>query len=333
MANQTTTKYRTFISRIKNNHVEETLFHGLQWIKWDEIIGFDSHIFIKPNFTFPKYKQGVTTTPKLIEALIKILKAKTHNITVGESNGGVNTWTAEESFAGHGLYEICKANNVNLVNLSNLKSEYVEIEVDSKPFGVELPSMLLHDIDVFITLPILKTHVFTKVSLGMKNQWGCIPDAMRLLHHPSLDRGIVALNKVLKTRISIIDAIYGLDGCGPMYGDPVRMDLLIVSNNVAAGDLIGCKLMGIQPETIKHLRIAQKENLAPKNIQDIDVNVDVNQFVSRQFKVTRTPLSWAALLASKSYLLTKLIYDSPLTPAKNFVMGLIRGNSQRQSYG
>ena len=323
--------YKVFVSKIERN-IEQKLLNGLEWIQWEQIVKPYSKVFIKPNFTWPRYKQGVTTTPKLIEALIKVLKVRTHNITVGESNGGVNTWTAEDSFVGHGLYEICKANDVNLVNLSSLRSEYMEIEVDSKPFRVELPSMLLHDIDVFITLPVLKTHVFTKVSLGMKNQWGCIPDAMRLLHHPNLDRGIVALNKALKTRISIIDAIYGLDGCGPVSGESIKMDLLIVSNDVAAGDFIGCKLMGIQPETIKHLRIAQKENLAPQNIQDIDVNVDVNQFVSRQFKVTRTPLSWAALLASKSYLLTKLIYDSPLTPAKNFVLGLIRGNSQTQSY-
>ncbi len=48
---------------------------------------------------------------------------------------------------------------------------------------VKLPAALVEACDSFITVPVPKVHVMTNVSLGFKNQWGCLPDVKRLRDH------------------------------------------------------------------------------------------------------------------------------------------------------
>lgn len=84
-------------------------------------------------------------------------------------------------------------------------------------------------------MPVPKIRCMTGLSLGFKNQWGCIPDTMRLRYHHIFDDAIIAINKILKP-VVISDGTYFLDINGPMEGVPVKMDLIIASNNVGAFD-------------------------------------------------------------------------------------------------
>ena len=44
----------------------------------------------------------------------------------------------------------------------------------------------LLNVDESISLPVLKVHAATKVSMSIKNLWGCHPDTPRLLNHKNL---------------------------------------------------------------------------------------------------------------------------------------------------
>lgn len=71
-----------------------------------------------------------------------------------------------------------------------------------------------------------KVHAMTRVSLGFKNQWGCLGDKMRVTQRPVFDKVIVAINKLIKT----VFASYGnyfLDYTGPMMGEAVPMNIVI----------------------------------------------------------------------------------------------------------
>ena len=65
----------------------------------------DTHIVIKPNLTYPFHKPGVTTSPRIIRAVVEASKDYSDHITIVESDGGCNSWTADEAFAGHGIDE------------------------------------------------------------------------------------------------------------------------------------------------------------------------------------------------------------------------------------
>src|SRR5438552_1546968 len=65
-------------------------------------------IFVKPNFTFPRPVEGVTTSREMLQTTLGLLSESGADVFVGESNGGYGSFTADEAFRGQGLYEICK---------------------------------------------------------------------------------------------------------------------------------------------------------------------------------------------------------------------------------
>jgi uncharacterized protein (DUF362 family) len=317
---------RVFVSRIDlQRSLYDQVADALAWMQWQSIVPSQARVFIKPNLTYPFYKPGVTTSPQLIEALISVLSDQTLSITIGESDGGSHAWEAEEAFEGHRLYEIADRYGATVVNLSKVEREYAGIQVNSRIVRVQLPSLLLHEVDVFITVPVPKVHAMTGVSLAFKNQWGCIPDTMRLRHHHQFNEMVVAINKLLNPKIVIFDGTYFLDRTGPMDGDPVRMDLIIAANDIGAGDLVCCEIMNIDPNKVKHFRLARKEGMFPSSLEEIYLNDRIENFNGRRFHLERTLMHWITLAAFNSRWGTKLVYDSPLAGPLHHVLYAIRG--------
>ena len=306
------TKQRVYIDDI-NDNLEFALRAGLEYIKWDRFVHKNSKVFIKPNFTFPYYKEGVTTNPKLLEHLITILKSKADTVIIGESDGGNHSWKAQTAFKNHGMYEICQKNEVELVNLSELPSETVESKILSKHVKVELPRLLLEDVDCFISIPVLKVHSMTKISLSIKNLWGCVPNTMRVLEHQNLAYKLALIANLVKPKIAVIDGTYALNKHGPMYGEVIKTNLIIVADNPLAADVLGTKVMGFSPQRIEHLAIADKAGVGTMKIADTEVNKDWKQY-EQHFELRRTFVDLATDVPFHSDMAAKIIYDSPLTP-------------------
>jgi uncharacterized protein (DUF362 family) len=100
-------------------------------------------------------------------------------------------------------------------------------------------------VDCFISVPVLKVHVMTGVTLSMKNLRGCYPDTMRCLHNQNFNYKIGLITKLLDPKMVVIGGIYALDGHGPMYGEPVKTNLSLTANNPVVADALGANIMGI----------------------------------------------------------------------------------------
>ena len=324
-------KRKFFISKV-HNELKEKLQESLMWMDWERIVHPDSRIFVKPNLTFPSYKPGVTVSPEFLETLIGTLKTRCNRIIVGETDGGYYTWKAGEAFQGHRLDEICKKYDVELVNLSEVEAERVVLDLSSEKVEIPLPALLLHEVDTFVTVPVPKVHAMTGVSLGLKNQWGCIADPMRLRYHHLFNKMIVAINKLLRPAMVIADATYMLDINGPMFGEPVRMDLIMAGNDIGSFDLTTCMIMGIDPRKISHLMWARREGLLPASVDEVSINTDLDWFY-RKFHLKRTAQNWMAFLAFNSHFLTRLVYDSPTAGPIHTLLYAIRGKpTERSAY-
>ena len=143
-------------------------------------------VFIKPNLTYPNFKKGVTTRIEFIEDLISALRKinDTTKIYIGEGEGGYNSFSMTEAMQSMGFYELEKRfQNVKVVNISQIPSKAVELKVGGKPYLINLPELFFDEIDFSITCPVPKVHCMTKISLSFKNQWGCLPDTMRMKNH------------------------------------------------------------------------------------------------------------------------------------------------------
>lgn len=303
--------YSCYISKITD--LKEDLKKSLEFINWKEQVKKDSTVFLKPNFTFPYYKEGITTSPELIKYLLEILKDRADNVIIGESNGGNHSFTSDDAFKGHNMPEICKETGVELVNLSKIPSRFVEETIQGKKVKVLLPELLLDDVNCFISVPVLKVHVMTSVTLSMKNLWGCYPDTMRCLHHKNLSHKLTLITKALNPKIVVMDGIYALDGHGPMYGEPKKLDLLLSSNNPVAIDSLGANLMGIPVKNAEHILMAEKECLGITDIENININDNWRKF-RMQFSVNKTLIDSLSTLLFESETIAKLVMDSPVTP-------------------
>jgi uncharacterized protein (DUF362 family) len=304
-------KPRVFVERFQDaNHLKRVIADALDWTRARQLIRPDTRVFIKPNLTWRFPMPGVTVTPAFLRALVENLREMTPHILIGESEGGQACFQAEDAFQNHGLYALEREFAIRVVNLSHYPHETAVTEVRGKAVSASLPSLLLHDVDVFITLPVPKIHAMTGVSLGFKNQWGCLGDKMRVNQHPRFDTVIVAINKLLKPRLCIFDGTYFLDGTGPMIGDPVPMNLVIAGTDIGAASLACCEIMKIDPFSIAHHRVARQEHMVPLSLEQISLNRPLDQYRTRQFRLKRAYINYIHLAAFRNGLLNRMFYDS-----------------------
>lgn len=211
-------------------------------------------VFLKPNLTYPTHRPGVTTSPRFLRAVLEYFSDIGARITVGEGDGGYGAWPADVAFDGHGLHSLCREYGADLVNLSAVPSEVVELTVRGNPYQLALPRILLEETDAFVTLPVPKVHAMTHYSGAVKNQWGCIPDNMRLRRHPDFTDLIWAINDRLKPRMVLGDGQYMLDRNGPMVGDAIFMNRVIAADDILAFDVtVSEMVMGLDPKFMPYL--------------------------------------------------------------------------------
>ena len=269
-------------------------------------------IFVKPNFTFPRYIPGVTTSPSFLRDVLFALCEYGSEVFVGESNGGYGSFLAVEAFKGHGLEEICKQTGATLVNLSSLNSAIYTKQIAGKEVSVRLPRFLVEDIALTISVPVLKVHAMTTVSLSIKNLWGCCPQDLRLLEHKDLSRKLALIAELVKARYGIVDATYGLDRHGPMDGDARFLGKFIAADNLWTLDCVCAEIMGFDPDEIHHLRVMSRVRGGAADYRAVRSNTDWegNRW---GFRLQRDLMDSLSFVCFHSNLLSKIVFDSPFT--------------------
>jgi uncharacterized protein (DUF362 family) len=268
-----------------------------------------TRVALKPNFTYPFYKRGVTTSPAVIREAVKILREQTPHISIVETDGGYGAWKVRDAFAGHGIDGLVREFGIKAVNLCDEPRGSIQFLSRGQIHHLPLPRRLLHETDLLITLPVPKIHCMTGLSLAYKNQWGCIPDIMRLRRHYIFNDAIVAINQALKPEV-LGDGTYFLDESGPMEGAEVPMDLIIAATNAGSFDRYVSELMGYPWRKVLHLRRAVELGDMPARLEDIRFNIPPAQARTRTFRLNRTFRNYIALAGFKSRFVTWLGYES-----------------------
>ena len=107
--------FNAYITKVNDEtELQNKLLEALEFVNWKNYVKSDTTVFVKPNFTYPVYDRGVTTSPVLLKKLLEILTKRGSRVILGESDGGYHAFKAEEGFEGHGAYDICKELGVEL---------------------------------------------------------------------------------------------------------------------------------------------------------------------------------------------------------------------------
>ena len=315
------------IERLNSEAVSltEQFSRSFKYLSLDALFSKSKAVFIKPNLTYPFYKEGVTTRQEFISALISALRRINNStlIYVGEGEGGYNSFSMSEAFKQMGFYELeNKFPNVKIINLSHMPALQTEIDTTEGPYKITLPEIFFKEIDFSISCPVPKIHCMTRVSLAYKNIWGCVPDTMRIKNHYMFNYLISKISKQLKFQFAFLDGEYGLDNNGPMVGSPVKIGWFVASNSLGAFDVVVSEMMGINWKKVKHLKTASRYDLIPDR-DTMRVSGDIKVF-SRKFTLKRNFWNYPALIAFNSKRLTQLFYFSKWAKLLHDVMYIFR---------
>jgi uncharacterized protein (DUF362 family) len=263
-------------------------------------------IFVKPNMSHPEYLPGVVTSPQLLSELVGLLRDGASEVIVGESNGF--NYPCDSAFEITGIETAVKKAGGSVINLSEDKVVKVKFQTNSSPLKeLFLPKTVL-DADAVVDLPLMKTHEFAMYSGAIKNLFGCVPSNKRIYLHPYLPEVFYRLYSIFKPQLTVMDARVGIEGNGPTKGNPVKMDLMLTSNDALAIDITATKIMELDWKQTYLNYIAKKAGLQEEAI--VVQGLQVNE-VMRKFEPPRMDLPVKAQMKIYQHeFLTKMLFCS-----------------------
>ena len=225
-------------------------------------IGPGKTVFIKPNAVYPASTPGVTTSPAVLQAVVKLVKErKPSYIVVGERSA--RGFSTVESLQTSGLTAAAMAGGADEVYAAMSPIEAPDqwqmlqpphFEETWMPAGGIFALRRMMEADVLISIPVLKDHRWAAYSMGMKIFIGGIGDSSRdILHYnlggdsDRLARDIAILNQMFHPAMTIVDGWTAMINGGPqgMASDGVFTTprLIIAGRDRLAVDAMGASYL------------------------------------------------------------------------------------------
>ena len=118
-----------------------------------------------------------------------------------------------------------------------------------------------------------------RITGAVKNSYGFVYGKNKAIGHtkyPSADsfaRMLIDLNQYVKPRFYIMDGITAMEGNGPGSGDPVAMNLILMSTDPVALDSVFARLVYLKPEMVPTNYHGEKMGLGNCREENIEVVV------------------------------------------------------------
>ena len=220
-------------------------------------------VLLKPNAgRVAAPESGITTHPQVVAAAIDALREAGARVAVGESPiVGVNT---HEAFEATGIASVAAQRDCPLIDMD--RRRFVEVAL---PEGQVIHSLRVCpevlEFDLIVSVPVMKTHMHTGVTLSVKNMKGCLWRRSKVELHmlppidavdcKPIDVAIADMSSVLRPHLAVVDGTVGMEGLGPSAGQAKPLDVVVAGADAFAADAVACRLMGVEGERIAHLRI------------------------------------------------------------------------------
>ncbi|MDX9788600.1 MAG: DUF362 domain-containing protein [Desulfobacterales bacterium] len=221
-------------------------------------------VLIKPNLLMAsRPERAICAHPLVVRAAADYVLQKGGHCRIGDSPG-------------IGSFEKILKDGEYHQALSDLDVTIAPFTVSTKidigpPFGrIDLCADVA-DADLIINIAKLKSHVQMRLTLGVKNLFGCVVGLKKTEWHMrvGVDRNLFArlLVQICQTvhpAVTLVDGILALEGQGPgKSGTPRPIGVLIGGNNPFAVDAAICRMLGTTPDTVPTHQAAKALELVP----------------------------------------------------------------------
>lgn len=217
-------------------------------------------VLLKPNLV--EYEPGtvINTHPLVVAgAAVACRRAGAASVVVAEGPGHRREF--EDLVEASGLAAHLRDHRVPVVDLNHDDVQVVRLATNFTGLGeLALPAELLRA-DFVISMPKLKTHHWAGLTCSMKNLFGVVPGAVygwpkNLLHLHGIDRSIIDLTATVRPSLSIVDAVVGMEGDGPIMGSARPVGFIGMSTDPVALDATCARVIGLDPRRIVYLEAA-----------------------------------------------------------------------------
>jgi uncharacterized protein (DUF362 family) len=226
-----------------------------------------SPVLVKPNICTISDNTGFSVTDvKVVEALIDLVLEEDSSLVVKIIESDSQSKFAEKAFKKFGYQSLIEkmqfaGYDVSLANLS--RSPTVQVPYNGLHFeDPELPEELVNP-GYSISVAVAKSHYLTFITGVLKNQFGYLPRKDQGVYHSKITDVIVDLNRLIPPNFCVVDARVGIEGWnGPKIK---KLDTFILGYRPVSVDATLARIMGYDPEKIRHIVEANKYNLGALN--------------------------------------------------------------------
>lgn len=229
-------------------------------------------VVVKPNIGWDvSPERAGNTNPKLVGQIVKdCFDAGAKDVYVFDHT--CDSWT--KCYTNSGIEKAVKDAGGKLVSGAS-ESYYQEIDI---PKGKRLTDAKVHELildsDVFINVPILKSHGGATVTIGMKNMMGIVWDR-GYWHRNDLHQCIADYATLRQPDLNIIDAYWVMKRNGPRgvsVSDVVTMKSQIISADIVAADAAATKLFGLDPNNIDYITYAEQMGVGTMDLTKLKID-------------------------------------------------------------
>jgi uncharacterized protein (DUF362 family) len=230
-------------------------------------------VVLKPNIGWDvSPERAGNTNPKLVKRVVEhCLQAGAKEVYVFDNT--CDKW--DKCYTTSGIEKAVKDAGGKMAP-GNTENYYQTVEI---PNGKKLKSAKVHELilssDVFINIPVLKSHSSARLTIAMKNHMGIVWDR-GWWHRNDLNQCIADFTTYVKQPdLNIIDAYRVMMKNGPRgvsEADVSLMKSLIISPDQVAADAAATKLFGISPDDVPYIGIAESMGVGTTALDQLNVH-------------------------------------------------------------
>jgi uncharacterized protein (DUF362 family) len=206
-----------------------------------------ANVLLKPNLISARHGGLLACTEgAFILAAVRWLLAQGARVSIGDSPA---FGTAETVLQDIGIAAELGRLAVPVRNFSRVR----RTELPGGGWAVLAEPAL--DCDLLVNLPRVKAHVQTRLTLAVKNCFGCVVGLRKLWWHmlhggrngDFVDR-LVRIPLALPPMLTLLDGVVAMHRTGPLQGEPYPLALTAASVNPVAMDTALHAILGVAPE-------------------------------------------------------------------------------------
>ncbi len=257
-----------------------------------ELLRPSRNVYIKVNGVGPE--PNVYTDPEVLRETIRYFQeCGAQAIHVMENCTQANF--TRLVFQATGYLDICRETGAVPVFLDETPAvpiflEGIEEFIDISRFVFER-LIEQREENIYLSLPKLKTHSMSQVTLSIKNQFGLVHQKSRIAdHNYRIHQKFADIYRVLRPDFVLIDGLiatthghypttYNVDKC------VVPMNLLIGGSDPLATDVVGAALMGFDVTAVRHLDLCRATGIGIADPDRIDI-INKSLFEERKKNLT-----------------------------------------------